>query len=122
MNKYYCFLFAAIACEVFGTNMMKASNGFTQPLDTALFVVGYIACFILLTLSLKGLQLGIAYGIWAGVGVAATAVIGVLVWGDPMNAAIVVGVILIVVGVVLLETSQGKKGSVSSNDKASENL
>lgn len=106
MKKHYLYLFGAVACEVFGTNMMKASNGFTQPLETILFAIGYIACFVLLTLSLKGLQLGVAYGIWAGVGVAATAIIGVLVWGDPMNAAIAIGVILIVVGVVLLETSQ----------------
>lgn len=116
MKKHYLYLFGAVACEVFGTNMMKASNGFTQPLETILFAIGYIACFVLLTLSLKGLQLGVAYGIWAGVGVAATAIIGVLVWGDPMNAAIAIGVILIVVGVVLLETSQGNRDTSSEID------
>lgn len=106
MSKYYAFLAAAIVSEVFGTNMMKASAGFTLPLETALFAVGYIVCFVFLTFSLEGLSLGVAYGIWSGVGVALTALLGVLLWGDPMNGIIVAGIALIIGGVVLLETSQ----------------
>lgn len=109
MNKYYGQLFVAIVCEVFGTTMMKASNGFTQPLEVILFAIGYITCFIFLTLALKGLPLGVAYGIWSGVGVVATAIIGVLVWGDPMNWVIAFGIALVIGGVVLLETSNKQR-------------
>lgn len=113
MNRYYLLLAAAIACEVFGTTCMKASNGFTLPVETALFAMGYIACFIFLTFALKGIPLGIAYGIWSGVGVATTAIIGVLVFGDPFNWVIVAGIALIIGGVVLLETSQDADESTS---------
>lgn len=107
MNRYYLLLIGAMLCEVAGTTCMKASNGFTDLILTVAFVVGYIACFVFLTFALKGLPLGVAYGIWSGVGVAVTAMIGVLVFGDPFNWVIVVGIALIIGGVVLLETSQG---------------
>ena len=118
MKKYYVLLVVAIACEVFGTNMMKASMGFTRPVETALFLVAYLASFICLTFTLKGLQLGVAYGSWSGVGVTATALIGVLVWNDPMNWLIVLGIILVIGGVVLLETSSHNPSSTKklSND------
>lgn len=106
MKRSYILLAAAIASEVFGTTMMKAPNGFTNPLETVLFIVGYIFSFVFLTLALTNLPLGVAYGIWSGVGVAATAIIGVIVFGDPMNAIIVGGIAIIIAGVVMLETSQ----------------
>ena len=105
LNKYYALLAAAIACEAFGTTMLKASNGFTLPLETALFAVGYVACFVFLTFSLKGLQLGVAYGIWAGLGVAIATVIGIVIWGDSINWTMATGITLVIVGVVLLEMS-----------------
>lgn len=117
MKHSYLLLFAAIACEVFGTTMMKASDGFSNILETALFIAGYIACFAFLTLALKKLPLSVAYGIWSGVGVAATAIIGVLLFGDPMNATIVAGVVLIIVGVVFLETSQPKEVADAPNER-----
>ena len=113
MNRYYWLLLGAIICEVFGTNMMKASNGFSQPLETVLFAIGYIACFILLTFALKGLPLGVAYGVWSGAGVAATAAIGIVFWGDPVNFIVVLGIALIIGGVVLLESSQEGNSSES---------
>lgn len=108
MRKYYLLLVASIACEVFGTSMLKASNGFSDPVLTMLFIAGYLACFTLLTFALKGLPLGAAYGIWSGVGVAAVSVIGAVVWHDPFNLVVLLGIALVIMGVVLLETSSGK--------------
>ena len=50
----------------------------------------------------ESLDLGIAYAIWAGVGTATVAMIGILVFGEPGSAAKTAGLALIVVGVVLL--------------------
>lgn len=111
MRKYYLLLAASIACEVFGTSMLKASDGFTNPVLTVLFILGYLACFTFLTFALKGLPLGAAYGIWSGVGVAAVSIIGAIVWHDPFNLVVLLGIGLVIVGVVLLETSGGKKSA-----------
>lgn len=111
MKKYYLLLIAAIACEVFGTTMLKVADGFTRLLPTVLFAVGYLVCFICLTLALKGLPLGLAYGIWAGVGVAAVSIVGAVVWGDPLNFVMIAGIALVIVGVMLLESSADHGGA-----------
>lgn len=113
MKRYYILLFISISCEAFGTTMMKASDGFSHPLPTALFIVAYVMCFTVFTFALRGLELGVAYGIWSGVGVAAISIIGAVLWGKPLNAAMVGGIALIVAGVVLLESSGRKKEDAS---------
>ena len=55
------------------------------------------------TFALRGLELGVAYGIWSGVGVAAISIIGAVLWG----------IALIVAGVALLESSGRKKEDAS---------
>lgn len=98
----YALLSVSIILEVFGTTMMKLSEGFSVPLFTALTLAGYLVSFTLLTFTLKHLPLGLVYGIWGGAGTVLTAAIGIIAWGDPFNAITCVGIALVVGGVVLL--------------------
>lgn len=98
----YALLSVSIILEVFGTTMMKLSEGFSAPLFTALTLAGYLVSFTLLTFTLKHLPLGLVYGIWGGVGTVLTAAIGIIAWGDPFNVITCVGIALVVGGVVLL--------------------
>lgn len=98
----YALLSVSIVLEVFGTTMMKLSEGFSVPLFTALTLAGYLVSFTLLTFTLKHLPLGLVYGIWGGVGTVLTAAIGIIAWGDPFNVITCVGIALVVGGVVLL--------------------
>lgn len=98
----YALLSVSIILEVFGTTMMKLSEGFSVPLFTALTLAGYLVSFTLLTFTLKHLPLGLVYGIWGGVGTVLTAAIGIIAWGDPFNIITCVGIALVVGGVVLL--------------------
>ena len=92
----------SIAFEVFGTTMMKLSEGFTVPLFAVLTVVAYVVSFGMLTFTLKHLPLGVVYGVWGGIGTVLTAAIGIVAWGDPFGWTTCVGIALIVGGVVLL--------------------
>ena len=98
----HALLSVSIILEVFGTTMMKLSEGFSVPLFTALTLAGYLVSFTLLTFTLKHLPLGLVYGIWGGVGTVLTAAIGIIAWGDPFNVITCVGIALVVGGVVLL--------------------
>lgn len=98
----YALLSVSIILEVFGTTMMKLSEGFSVPLFTALTLAGYLVSFTLLTFTLKHLPLGLVYGIWGGVGTVLTAAIGIIAWGDSFNVITCVGIALVVGGVVLL--------------------
>ena len=96
---------AAIGTEVAGTLALRASDGLTRLVPSIVVVVGYLASFGLLALVLKTLPVGIVYAIWAAVGVALVAVIGKLMFNDPVPPIAMIGMVLIVAGVVLVSLS-----------------
>lgn len=99
---YFAMLAVSIGCEVVGTIFMKLSLGFTLPGPTLVTAVTYAITMSLLVVILKHLPLGLVYGIWGGVGTAATMLVGVIVWNDPFTGVTAVALVLIVVGVYLL--------------------
>ncbi|SFO96531.1 small multidrug resistance pump [Amycolatopsis arida] len=67
-------------------------------------VVGVLGAYVLLSFALeRGMTIGVAYGIWAAVGVALVAVIGVVALGDRMTLVQVGGIVLVIGGVLALE-------------------
>jgi len=71
----------------------------------AAIVIGYGASFVRLAMVLKrGMPVGVAYGVWSAIGVAATAILGRYLFGDPFTLAMAGGVVLIAAGIYLLET------------------
>ncbi|MFD1486007.1 DMT family transporter [Lacticaseibacillus baoqingensis] len=101
----YVFLIVAIFGELLGTNLLKAANGFTLLWPTLGSLAAYGACFYFLSLSLKTLNLSIAYALWAGLGILLTTIVAVLVWKESLSLANIVGIALIVIGVVVLNLS-----------------
>ena len=67
-------------------------------------VVGYTASLFLLTKVWQaGVPVGVAYGIWGAVGTAVTAVLGMVIFDEPLTVAIVIGIGLIIAGVLAVE-------------------
>lgn len=98
----YLLLAGAIAAEVGATTAMKYSEGFSRPGPSLLTVLGYLVSFALLAQTLKTVAVGTAYAIWAGVGTAAIAAIGIAFLGEGLTAAKAAGLALIIAGVVVL--------------------
>ncbi len=92
----------AVIAEVFGSTMLKASNGFKKVLPAIGVVIGYMAAFYTLSIVLKTLALGTAYAIWAGAGTALTAIVGMTIYKESKDRNKIIGIILITVGVMLL--------------------
>jgi quaternary ammonium compound-resistance protein SugE len=87
---------------------LKASNGFTRPVPTVLFVVCAAASFTLLATALRSLPIGSAYAVWTGIGAAGTAAAGMVFLGESTEVLKLVSIVLIVAGVVGLQlTSTG---------------
>ena len=109
----YLFLALAIGCEIFGTTCLKASEGFTIPLFVLGVAVGYVVSFIFMIIALRELPLGLAYGIWGGVGTIAVAIIGKIGWGEPFTPVMFLGLVLVTAGIFLLnkgtEELEGQK-------------
>ncbi|WP_327182398.1 DMT family transporter [Streptomyces sp. NBC_01334] len=98
----YLTLAGAIAAEVAATTAMKYSDGFSRLWPSLLTASGYVLSFLLLARTLKTVGIGTAYAIWAGVGTAAIAVIGLALFGESLTPVKAVGILLIVGGVVVL--------------------
>ncbi|RDW16159.1 DMT family transporter [Oceanobacillus chungangensis] len=103
--KGYLYLSISIVAEIIGTMFLKLSEGFTVLAPSIIVVVGYGLAFFCLGKTLAYLPLSLAYAIWSGVGTAVTAVLGILLFEDPLNIGMVLGIILIIGGVVLLNAS-----------------
>lgn len=104
---HWFFLSLAILSEVFGSSMLKLSEGFTKPWPTAAMAVAFVCSFYFLSLSLKSIPLGTAYAVWAGVGLVLTCLVSIVFFGQKADIAGIVGIGFILVGVVILNTLSG---------------
>jgi small multidrug resistance pump len=100
--SHWIYLAIAISAEVVGTSCLKSSQGFTRPGPTAVVVVGYMVSFYFLSLALKTIPVGVAYAVWAGVGVALITLIGWAFFAQSLDTAALFGIALIVTGVVVI--------------------
>lgn len=98
----YLFLGLAIIFEVIGSSFMKASEGFTKWFPSAIVVIAYLICFYFLSLALKMIPLGVAYAIWAGLGIVLTAAVSVFIFKQKLDLAAIVGIVFIVIGVFIM--------------------
>lgn len=103
--KSALYLFFAILFEVCGSTMLNLSNGFTDFLPSLASIISFIASFACLGLALNGIPLSTAYAIWAGLGTALTACIGIIFFGEAIGALKIVALTFIVIGVVVLNKS-----------------
>lgn len=95
-------LMLAIVSEVAATLSLKAAV--TIPALYVVVVSGYLASFVFLTFVLKrGMGLGVAYGIWGAIGVALTAVLSAIIFGEAFTAVMGIGMVCIIAGVLLVE-------------------
>lgn len=101
----WIYLFLAITLEIIATTLMKLSDGFTKMLPTVGTFSGYIMCFIFLSMSLKKIDVGVAYAIWGAVGITIMAIIGVVLFKESISLLKVISIFFIVLGVIGLNLS-----------------
>ncbi len=97
----------AIVFEVGWAVAMKLSQGFSKIGPTIATIVMYLLSVVFLALATKRLDVGLAYAIWAGSGVALIAIIGMTYFREPVTAMKLVSIGLIVIGIVSLQISGG---------------
>lgn len=98
-----------IAFNIIGGVLMKESHAFTVLPAVIGFVIAYAITYALFIYVLKCIPMGVAYALWSGIGTVATAIVGVILWNEPMNILIVAGLAAIVVGAVLLNIATVEK-------------
>lgn len=82
---------------------LKYTEGFTRLWPTVGTVLAMIVSLGLLGIAMKSLPIGTAYAVWVGVGAVGTVALGIVLLGEPANAARLISVALIVAGIVGLK-------------------
>lgn len=98
----YLYLALAILLEVTGSSFLKLSDGFTKWLPSSIVIISYVACFYFFSMALRAIPLGIAYAIWAGLGIVITAAISVVVFKQRLDLPAIIGMSFIILGVVIM--------------------
>ena len=98
----YWYLSVAIVAEVIGTMALKASNGFSHLVSSTICAVSYATTFYFLSLVLKTVPVGVAYAIWAGMGIVLIAVISAVIYKELPDLPAVLGMGLILSGVLVI--------------------
>jgi small multidrug resistance pump len=106
----YLYLAIAIVSEVVGTAALKASEEFTRLVPSLIVVFGYALAFYFLTLTLRTIPVGIAYALWAGVGIVLICIVSWILYKQTLDAPAIIGVGLIAAGVILIN---GFSGSIN---------
>ncbi len=92
-----------IIFEVLGTVMMKFAEGFTRLWPSVLVFVFYGISLAALVFVLKKMDVSIAYAIWASVGTALIAILGIIWFNEPVTVMKVISILLIIAGIIGLE-------------------
>jgi small multidrug resistance pump len=95
-------LLAAIAIEVASTAALPRTESFRSPAWTVAVLVGYAASVWLLAAVIRHIPVSVTYAVWAGLGTAGIAVVGVLFLGEGWDLVKAVALLMIVGGVVIL--------------------
>lgn len=98
----WIYLLIAIVAEVAGTSSLKASEGFTRLGPSVVVIVGYGITFYCLSIALKAIPMGIAYGIWSGVGIVLISLVGFFVFHQKLDLPALLGLGLIGAGVLVV--------------------
>ncbi|KHL10001.1 UNVERIFIED_CONTAM: hypothetical protein LK11_49790 [Mumia flava] len=113
--KSWLLLGTAIGLEVAGS--LSLSAGQDAPAWYVVTVVGYLGAFVGLWLVLRtGMPLGVAYGVWGASGVALTALGGTVLLGDPFTLTMGIGIVLVALGILAIETGSRSRPSLERSE------
>lgn len=103
VSQAWLVLFVAGAFEIVWALGLKYSDGFSKLAPSIVVVVAAAASFWLLALAMRVLPAGTAYAVWTGIGAAGTALLGIVLLGEPAGAMRLACIALIVGGVLGLK-------------------
>jgi quaternary ammonium compound-resistance protein SugE len=89
---------------------LKYTNGFTRPIPSLLVAVALVASMVLLSLAVRTLPIGTAYGVWVGIGALGAALGGWWLFGEPLTPWRVFFLALLVVAIMGLQQTAGTSG------------
>ena len=100
----YIFLFLAIILGIISNGFLKSTNGFTILTPTIFCVVSIVACVFCLSKAMNIIPVGFTYATYGGLTITAVTLFGVFKYQQIPNLYGIIGISLIIIGVILLNT------------------
>ena len=98
-------LFIAGLLEIGWAIGLKYTDGFTRLWPSVFTGAAMVGSVVLLGIAMKSLPVGTSYAVWVGVGAVGTAILGIVLFGEPANAGRLISLGLILAGIVGLKLS-----------------
>lgn len=100
------YLLAAGCVEIIFALSLKYNEGFTKLIPSIITAMSGIGSFGLLTLAIKTLPLGTAYAVWTGMGAVGVAIMGIILFKEPMDWTRLLSLTLVILGIIGLKLSE----------------
>lgn len=113
--KGYIYLFMSILFEVVGSSFLKLSDGFTNLGPSIFLIISYGLSFTMIVFALKTVSLSIGYSIWAGLGTAGAALVGVFFFQEKMSGLNIFGLLIIIVGVIIMNMNKPRNDQAEAS-------
>ena len=82
---------------------LKYTDGFTRLWPSVFTTIAMVLSVVMLGVAMKSLPVGTSYAVWVGVGAVGTAILGMVLFGEPASAGRLASLGLIVAGIVGLK-------------------
>ena len=99
----WIFLVIAGIFEIVWAIGLKYSDGFTKLWASLFTIAAMLISFYLLSVALKTIPVGTGYAVWTGIGAVGTAILGIILFNEPRDAARIICILLIVAGIAGLK-------------------
>ena len=103
----WTYLIIAGVLEVAWAIGLKYTDGFKKPAASIVTVILMIGSFYVLSLAIRTLPIGTGYAVWTGIGAIGTAILGMWLFSEPVNATRIACLGLIIVGILGLKLTSG---------------
>ena len=100
----YIFLLLGIVLGITSNGFLKSTNGFTIIVPTIFCIISIIACIFCLSKAMNIIPVGFTYATYGGLTITAVTLFGVFKYNQIPNLYGILGIALIIVGVILLNT------------------
>ena len=100
----YIFLLLAIVLGITSNGFLKSTNGFTNIIPTIYCMISIIACIYCLSRAMNFIPVGFTYATYGGMTITAVTLFGIFKYNQVPNFYGIIGIILIIIGVILLNT------------------
>ncbi len=105
---WICLILAGLLETVWGY-FLKASQGFSRPGPAIAAIIFIAISFFLLERAVRKFGIGLSYGVFTGLGIVGTSLLGMAALGESISLLKVLALIVLMTGIVGIKFCEGKE-------------